>query len=83
MKRIEEYKTIFDRYGGMMRTKELQNEKILYRTLQKLIGQRFVGKIRYGYYQWGEPDDFSDIGTVIRMFPDAVFCMDTAPWCNG
>lgn len=83
MKRMEEYKTIFDRYGGMMRTKELQDEKILYRTLQKLIGQGFVEKIRYGYYQWVDSDDFSEVGTVIRLFPDAVFCMDTALWYYG
>lgn len=31
MKAIEEYKKIFDQYGGMMRTKQLQAENILYR----------------------------------------------------
>ena len=78
MKRIDEYKTIFDRYDGMMRTKELQKEKILYRTLQKLMEQGVVEKVRYGYYQWVNPDDCSEVGTVIRLFPDAIFCMETA-----
>lgn len=35
-------------------------------------------KVRYGYYQWINPDDFSEIGTVSRLFPDAILCMDTA-----
>ena len=78
MKRIDEYKTIFDRYNGMMRTKELQKEKILYRTLQKLMEQGVVEKVRYGYYQWVNPNDCSEVGTVIRLFPDAIFCMETA-----
>ena len=78
MKRIDEYKTIFDRYDGTMRTKELQKEKILYRTLQKLMEQGVVEKVRYGYYQWVNPNDCSEVGTVIRLFPDAIFCMETA-----
>lgn len=78
MKRADEYKKIFDRYGGMMRTKDLQKEKIQYRTLQRLIDQEAVEKVRYGYYQWINPEDFSEVGTVIRLFPDAVFCMETA-----
>ncbi len=78
MKRIEEYKRIFDKYGGMMRSKQLQEESILYRPLQKLIEQGFVEKVRYGYYQWIDHADFSEISTVIRLFPDAILCMDTA-----
>lgn len=78
MKRADEYKKIFDCYGGMMRTKDLQKEKIQYRTLQRLIDQEVVEKVRYGYYQWINPEDFSEVGTVIRLFPDAVFCMETA-----
>ena len=38
----------------------------------------YVEKVRYGYYQWVDPDDFSEVGTVSRLFPDAIFCMDTA-----
>ena len=78
MKRVDEYKKIFERYGGMMRTRDLQKEKIQYRTLQRLIDQEAVEKVRYGYYQWVDPEDFSEVGTVIRLFPDAVFCMETA-----
>ena len=37
MKQVEEYEKIFEKYGGMMRTKQLQAEKILYRPLQRLI----------------------------------------------
>ena len=75
---IEKYKNIFDKYGGMMRTKQLQEEGILYRLLQKLIEQDCVEKVRYGYYQWVDNDDFSEVSMVVRLYPDAVLCMDTA-----
>lgn len=78
MNGTEHYKRIFDQYGGMMRTKELQNENIFYRRLQQLIDEGHVEKVRYGYYQWIDEEDFSEAGTVIRLFPDAILCMDTA-----
>lgn len=78
MKNVVIYKEIFDKYGGMMRTTQLQEEKILYRLLQRLIENGYVEKVRYGYYQWIDHDDFSEVSTVTRLFPDAVLCMDTA-----
>ena len=78
MNGTEHYKKIFDQYGGIMRTKELQKENIFYRRLQQLIDEGYVEKVRYGYYQWIDEEDFSEAGTVIRLFPDAILCMDTA-----
>jgi predicted transcriptional regulator of viral defense system len=76
--RLEHYKSIFEQYGGMMRTKELQAEKIFYQNIQKLIQAGYVEKVRFGYYQWIDAEDFSEVGTVTRLFPDAIFCMYTA-----
>jgi predicted transcriptional regulator of viral defense system len=78
MNNVEYYKIIFERYGGMMRTKELQAEKIFYRNIQELIQAGYIEKVRFGYYQWIDAENFSEVGTVIRLFPDAIFCMDTA-----
>ncbi len=75
---VQYYKSIFDKYGGMMRTTQLAEEKIFYPQREKLITDGYVEKIRRGYYQWINPDDFSEVGTVIRLFPDAILCMDTA-----
>lgn len=78
MKGVEHYKEIFERYGGMMRTKQLEAENILYRKIQQLIHEGYIEKVRYGYYQWVNPDDYSEAGTISRLFPDAILCMDTA-----
>lgn len=75
---VQYYKSIFDKYGGMMRTTQLAEEKVFYPQREKLIADGYVEKIRRGYYQWINPNDFSEVGTVIRLFPDAILCMDTA-----
>ena len=75
---VQYYKSIFDKYGGMMRTTQLAEEKIFYPQREKLIADGYVEKIRRGYYQWINPDDFSEVRTVIRLFSDAILCMDTA-----
>ena len=80
---VQYYKSIFDKYGGMMRTTQLAEEKIFYPQREKLISDGYVEKIRRGYYQWINPDDFSEVGTVIRLFPDAILFMDTALRYNG
>lgn len=75
---IEYYKKIFDRCGGMMRTTQLAKEKVFYPQREKLIEKGYIEKVRRGYYQWVNPEDFSEAGTVTRLFPDAILCMDTA-----
>ena len=52
-----------------MRTKELEQEKIYYKNIQQLIEAGCVEKVRYSYYQWGNPDDLGEIGTVCCLFP--------------
>ena len=78
MYEVEYYKEIFERYGGMMRAKQLDEENILYRVRQRLMEQGYIEKVRPGYYQWVDHNDFSEVGTVTRLFPDAILCMDTA-----
>lgn len=75
---IQHYKEIFDRYGGMMRTTQLAQEKVFYAQRQQLIEEGYIEKIRTGYYQWIDPEDFSETGLITRLFPDAILCMDTA-----
>ncbi len=78
MKNIDYYQKIFDRYDGIMRTKQLDAEHIFHVVRQQLIADGHIEKVRHGYYQWVDHEDFSEAGTVMRLFPDAILCMDTA-----
>ena len=71
-------KSIFDRYGGLMRTAELKEEGIYYKKIQKLLNDGEIEQVRRGYYQYSGENSFSDIPTIKTLFPDAVICMESA-----
>ncbi len=75
---IKQYETLFKQYGGMMRAQQLEKEKVYYKIRQKLLEDGYIEKIRTGYYQWVDPNDFSEVTIVKHLFPDAILCMDTA-----
>lgn len=78
MRDIEKIKEVFRRYGGMMRTYQLSEEKIYYADIAYLLKKGFIEKVRTGYYQWIDSDNLSEAVTVTRLFPDGILCMDTA-----
>ena len=78
MRDIEKIDKIFKRYGGLMRTYQLSDERIYYADIAYLLKEGLVEKVRTGYYQWVDNDNLSEVATVIRLFPDGVLCMDTA-----
>lgn len=75
---INRAKGIFDRYGGIVRTYQLTEERIYYADIAYLMNAGLIEKVRTGYYQWIDPDNQSEAATVIRLFPDGILCMDTA-----
>ena len=54
MENVESTK-IFERCSEGYAHKRPAEEKVQYRTLQHLIDQGAVEKVRYGYYQWIDP----------------------------
>ena len=78
MRNIETIRAIFAAHHDMMRTGELGREGIYYADIQRLIREGYIEKVRTGYYQWIKNTDPSELGTVVRLFPDGILCMDTA-----
>ena len=68
----------FEQHHGMMRTHELYKAHIYYNDIQSLIERGVIEKVRYGYYQWIDSENLSEVTTVTRLFPDAIMCLDTA-----
>lgn len=71
-------KQIFDAHNGIMKSKEIIENKIYNRFLKKLIDEGYVEKIKFGYYQWQDERAFSEVTVIARLFPDAVICMESA-----
>lgn len=78
MRDIAKIQSIFQSYGGMMRTYQLSQEKIYYADIALLLKKGVVEKVRTGYYQWIDRENLSEATTVTRLFPDGILCMDTA-----
>ena len=83
MKEQATARKVFARHGGMARTAELRAAGINHYRLQQLIAQGDVESVRRGYYQWIGESAPSDVRTLTRLFPDAVFCMHTALFHYG
>ena len=65
---VQYYKSIFDKYGGMMRTTQLAEEKIFYPQREKLIADGYVEKIRRGYYHWTNTNTRYKVNTLRKFF---------------
>lgn len=74
MNKVVNYESIFESYGGIMRTCELTREGISYQTLQKLIEEGTVEKVKYGYYQWQDERAFAEVSVIAALFPKAIIC---------
>ena len=83
MKTLEDVKQVFDKNNGFLRTKQLYENHIFYNDIRKFIQEGFVEKIRYGYYQWTNLDNPSDVFLINHLFPDGILCMDTALYYHG
>lgn len=75
---IQTAKQIFDAHNGIMKSKEIIENKIYNRFLKKLIDEGYVEKIKFGYYQWQDERAYSEATVIARLFPDAVICMESA-----
>ena len=83
MREISQIKDIFSRYGGLMKTSELSKERLYYQNIQRLEGEGYIEKVRYGYYRWAHDTQMDEAQIVSHLFPDGIFCMETAMYVYG
>ncbi|MBQ1961804.1 MAG: type IV toxin-antitoxin system AbiEi family antitoxin domain-containing protein [Clostridia bacterium] len=78
MRDIAQIRDVFSRYGDLMKTSELFNERLYYQNLQRLEEDGYIEKVRYGYYRWAQDEEPNEADIVSRLFPDGILCMETA-----
>ncbi|HET6785553.1 MAG TPA: hypothetical protein VFH18_05980 [Erysipelotrichaceae bacterium] len=61
-----------------MKWKEMIQNELSFRLIEKLLIQGHIEKIKFGYYQWVDNHNFSDIALIAKLFPDAIICMESA-----
>ena len=67
---------IFLNYNFTMTTAQLN--KLYYRDIQRMLDEGLIEKVKRGYYHWIEDYGTSEVALINSLFPDAVFCMETA-----
>lgn len=70
-------KNIFNRYGGVMKTKELYKNGVSKYDVNKLIENNILERITQGYYKLVD-EEISDIKLISILLPDGVLCFDSA-----
>lgn len=71
-------KDLFQSHGGVMKTSELNEAGVYYKKIQSLLKSGQIELVKRGYYQYIGDNSFSDIPTLIALFPDGVLCMESA-----
>lgn len=77
-KDVDFLRKVFSDYDYIMTTAQLNEEKLHYRDIQRMLEAGVVEKVKRGYYHWTESFGGSEVEIINRLFPDAVLCMETA-----
>lgn len=75
---LQKIKEIFLRYNGVMKWKEMIQNELSFRLIEKLLIQGHIEKIKFGYYQWRDNHAFSESVLIAKLLPDAIICMESA-----
>ena len=78
MDQHSEIKKIFEQHGGILRTAQMERFGIYYRKMKKLLDNGEIEMVRRGYYQYVDERAFSDVPALVKLFPDGIFCMESA-----
>jgi predicted transcriptional regulator of viral defense system len=67
----------FNKYGGVLKTSELNSIGLSSRQIKKFIDDEFIVKVKFGFYELAEAVN-SDEVIIARLFPNAVIFLESA-----
>ena len=79
----EALRILFSRYNYIMTTAELTESKVYYEDVKRLLDRGMIERVKRGYYYWTQNYGENEVVIINRLFPDAVFCMETALFYYG
>jgi len=75
---IKRLKAVFKRHGFVMKTAELSRIGINKIEITRLCEMNVIEKVKHGYYHWSQDFVGGDVAILRKIFPNAIFCMETA-----
>lgn len=67
----------FHKYGGVLKTSELNSIGLSSRQIKKLLNDEFIIKIKFGFYELADAVNYEEI-MISRFFPGAVIFLESA-----
>lgn len=83
MKTECEIRKMFYDYGYVMRTAELNVEKVYYADIQKLLNEGVIEQIKRGVYHLVDNENTSETNIINHLFPKAILCSESALFYHG
>lgn len=77
MMNIDQIKIEFEKHGGILKTPELSSLGFSSRQIKKLLDEKIIAKIKYGYYEFSGAIPRDEI-VIARLFPKAVIFLESA-----
>lgn len=74
---IDQIKIEFEKHGGILKTPELSSLGFSSRQIKKLLDEKIIAKIKYGYYEFSGAIPRDEI-VIARLFPKAVIFLESA-----
>ncbi len=83
MSKYIEFKKIFDKYHGVVRTSEFVEAGYHHKYLKEFTDKGIIRRIKRGYYEWQYEEIISDVAIITRLFPDATIYLNSALYIYG
>lgn len=74
---------LFQKNNGLLKAADLYSAEATRKEISKLLDSGDIVRIKRGYYQLANIDEPNEVAVIIKLFPEAVFCMDTALFHYG
>ncbi len=83
MDEYKEFKEIFNKHNGLIKTSEFIEAGFHHKYLRELMDKNIIKKIKRGYYEWQYNEFVSDISIITKLFPDAIIYLISAVYIYG
>ena len=78
MNEYNKVREIFEINHGLIRTSDITSRGIHNRVLNKLMESGVIVRVKRGYYQWVDGGALDEVELLVRLFPEAIVCMESA-----
>lgn len=76
-------KNIIEKSNGIAKTSELISAGLSKTDIAKLCNQRYIERVRHGYYSLSESGDIQEEQLIQTLLPEAIVCVESALFHYG